>query len=291
MKNQILSLIGCISLIVGLEASCVPATPVTLTLGTSSPQPLSSSTPYGLGTGIYTSSVSPQERFFELLHTNGGCQLPCWWGINPGETSWTESEQLLAELDVQVYSITVGNIIIHKAVGFEALEPDTSQEILFHEQNGLTIIMDVKVSGNAGVISEFQSAWQMYSPQNFVLNYGTPSQVWIRSISTSPSPQVGYDLWLVYRHLGVQVIYSGRTKYQSVYHICPQFDGEDGIFDMRLILQAPNSERIIEGGPIVDSYTFSWEDVTNSNLEEFVNLFSRKGETCFDAPKDVWPSP
>ena len=28
----------------------------------------------------------------EMLQTNGGCELPCWWGIIPGKTSWKEMQ-------------------------------------------------------------------------------------------------------------------------------------------------------------------------------------------------------
>ena len=31
-----------------------------------------------------------------LLKTNGGCRLPCLWGIVPGETNWSEAYQFLA---------------------------------------------------------------------------------------------------------------------------------------------------------------------------------------------------
>lgn len=27
-------------------------------------------------------------KVLELFETNAGCQLPCWWGIIPGETPW-----------------------------------------------------------------------------------------------------------------------------------------------------------------------------------------------------------
>jgi hypothetical protein len=36
---------------------------------------------------VPTEQVSAQLRF--LWNENGGCTLPCWWGIVPGETSWT----------------------------------------------------------------------------------------------------------------------------------------------------------------------------------------------------------
>jgi hypothetical protein len=33
------------------------------------------------------SAEEQQRQFLELLHTNGGCRLPCWWGITPGQTT------------------------------------------------------------------------------------------------------------------------------------------------------------------------------------------------------------
>jgi hypothetical protein len=42
----------------------------------------------------------PTEEFrayaSDLLKTNGGCRLPCLWGIVPGETTWPEAYQFLA---------------------------------------------------------------------------------------------------------------------------------------------------------------------------------------------------
>src|SRR5688572_19473047 len=38
-------------------------------------------------TDLYLSEVQ-QEQLLQLLFTNGGCDLPCFWGIVPGETSW-----------------------------------------------------------------------------------------------------------------------------------------------------------------------------------------------------------
>ncbi len=31
----------------------------------------------------------------ELYKTNGNCELPCWWGIVPGETEWQTAKLLL----------------------------------------------------------------------------------------------------------------------------------------------------------------------------------------------------
>ncbi len=44
------------------------------------------------------STFSPTEasaRLQDLLKTNAGCRLPCWWGITPGKTTWDEAEEYL----------------------------------------------------------------------------------------------------------------------------------------------------------------------------------------------------
>ena len=34
----------------------------------------------------------------ELFLNNRNCQLPCWWGIVPGETTWREAHAMLSTL-------------------------------------------------------------------------------------------------------------------------------------------------------------------------------------------------
>lgn len=34
----------------------------------------------------------------DLVESNGGCNLPCWWGITPGESNWNENLQFLKSL-------------------------------------------------------------------------------------------------------------------------------------------------------------------------------------------------
>ncbi|MFT3893686.1 MAG: hypothetical protein QM730_18815 [Anaerolineales bacterium] len=40
------------------------------------------------------------QQIKELYKDNGGCDLPCWWGIVPGETTWEQTKQLLGPLGI-----------------------------------------------------------------------------------------------------------------------------------------------------------------------------------------------
>jgi len=44
-----------------------------------------------------------QARYDQMMQTNGGCQLPCWWGITPGETTIQEAQEHLHELLPDTY--------------------------------------------------------------------------------------------------------------------------------------------------------------------------------------------
>ena len=54
------------------------------------------------------SSEQQMTQVSDLLTNNGGCKLPCWWGIMPGETSWANAENILAPLAYGRYSQKMG---------------------------------------------------------------------------------------------------------------------------------------------------------------------------------------
>lgn len=37
----------------------------------------------------------------ELIATNGNCKLPCFWGIQPGETKWSDLLRLFEQIDAR----------------------------------------------------------------------------------------------------------------------------------------------------------------------------------------------
>ena len=60
---------------------------------TTSPRPTKIPTLKPLPTLTTQEALLKVEDLF--LH-NGGCELPCWWGITPGETTWQSTQQFLA---------------------------------------------------------------------------------------------------------------------------------------------------------------------------------------------------
>ncbi len=52
------------------------------------------------------SANEAETTILELLHDNGGCEFPCWWGILPGESSLQATRSFLETFD----AIVIGNI-------------------------------------------------------------------------------------------------------------------------------------------------------------------------------------
>jgi hypothetical protein len=44
------------------------------------------------------------ETIQALIATNGGCFLPCWWGITPGVTSWDDANHFLLQFNPVITS-------------------------------------------------------------------------------------------------------------------------------------------------------------------------------------------
>ena len=47
-----------------------------------------------------------------LVDSNGGCSIPCWWGIIPGETTWQEARQQLEQFNMEISSTGPSDIEI-----------------------------------------------------------------------------------------------------------------------------------------------------------------------------------
>lgn len=80
----------------------------------------------------------------EMLATNGGCELPCWWGVTPGQSDWQS---------VIDYFVAHGGFqfIILSAEGLY----DYSILHTFTERNG--VIQSIEINGNSqwGIPSQF----------------------------------------------------------------------------------------------------------------------------------------
>jgi hypothetical protein len=126
----------------------LPATP-TATLAPSK-TPTSESIPsiQPTETATILPTLQPDEAealVLELFETNGGCQLPCWWGFTPGETNWVQAKTFLQtfveEINEPANSPAFQSIDVY-------ISPPTDEESLqlrhyYEVQDGVIELIDV----------------------------------------------------------------------------------------------------------------------------------------------------
>jgi hypothetical protein len=98
------------------------ATPTAIPL-TATPKPLPTAT---------LTNEQIDANLTELMLTNGGCELPCWWGILPGETSIDSARESLKALGASFPGATYASFGI-----------DWGAAIEFEVSNGIVKAMKI----------------------------------------------------------------------------------------------------------------------------------------------------
>jgi hypothetical protein len=108
----------------------------------------------------------------ELITTNGGCQLPCWWGIMPGETTWAEAKAFARPFALFVSSPLRDDDYVHYDVYFPISESDRligNMLVTFY-------------TGKSDQVVEMIVAGKESSLENILETFGKPDQIWFRSL-------------------------------------------------------------------------------------------------------------
>lgn len=240
------------------------------------------------------SEGSQRNVLFNLLHDDKLCDLPCWFGITPGETSADGVEKQLSALGFTYYKYinSDGSINYYDEL---VTQGSVYNNFNYSINNNLVDYIGIRVEGYNDP-EGFHKHWNFYSPEVLIPTYGPPDRVRI-IISKPPIPhnRVRYTLYVFYDNLGIFVIYNGIGLYhyqenEKLYKICPKWAEPTIETFMHLYLQSPKNER-----PLVLLLNYSiWgskplEDATNYDVNKLYTLLSTPGaEVCFESPIDIW---
>ena len=229
-----------------------------------------------------------------MLQNNGGCQLPCWWGFTPGETSWQATRDFFTSLGKETWG---GGGILNYTVFFNTPGHYESYQSYIGEDGTLEQIGvhavpsadedGYRVYGN----SQFAEDWRVYMLPQILEAYGLPSQIFLGLGGAAWMP---FDLVLFYPEKGFLVQYSGSAE-----------RSEGGTFlvyphraEITLDLWVPEQYMSLEDVPGVGSYTYaagemsrlhSLEEATGMSVEQFYETFVQpENETCLETPVDLW---
>ena len=175
-------------------------------------------------TPIPTLSESSREaKIQELLSTNGRCELPCFWGIVPGETTWEEAQEFLAPF---ANEIAFGDFAYVKEDG--KMIPKATTGARFSVEgypDDLTVNFLVSNGTITSILIAHDALKVRYSLDQLLTELGQPEEVLVYLEPKTPTGKPWYGFHLYYPAVGVWAIFEGEAEWSgSSIKYCPTTD-------------------------------------------------------------------
>ncbi len=288
-----------------LTVTPVVATSIVITL-TSTPMATSTYTPSPTNTSLPpTATVTPsptlapiptltilQEASLvqELMATNGGCQFPCWWGIQLGESLESIGE-IFINIGLDWWRVSVSDFGDGGERGYIKLgyfDPTTSSYHLGVSMDFYTIneaVQFIEVSAERPLQQygeeELIRDWEQYTLSSILQKYGQPPYVYLIPQNVTDSGSPNYVLVLYYPELGFKFSYQPHEVLASdtQTEFCPDLQ------HMRQIsLSLYNPEYVdiwshyllppaLSSEMVGDFEQWTWEKQTGMDLDTFYETY------------------
>ncbi len=264
------------------QAIAVSKTPESIgaatTLITSTSSPMVTMEP--VGTSLLTlDSQNPSITVKNLLNNNGDCQLPCWWGIVPGKTTWQDAHTFFSPIATSIYESTKPDSNPRYFEVFFPAPPPFEGEF----KQGYLIKNDVVTQ-----IEILPQNFSKYSlPKELFQEFGVPEKV---LLGGSVDQDQSFQLVLYYPERGIFAMYVSELRpsnYQEQIDIC--FTEVDYV-DMFLWDPTESfSETMDNVFRLYEHPFYDIETVTTLTLDDFNNIFTDSEQPdCFLSPSSFW---
>ena len=251
----------------------ITLTPVITRTKTSTPIPVLPLTHVPTNPTLLVDTITPlptipvherQAYVSDLITNNGGCLLPCWWGIQPGKTTWDEARNFLLSFGANIkllqdnlYGVTYHNL------------PNT----ISGGGVGATIFID------SGLVQTIRTD-VFYSLDDVLQVYDQPDEVWIYT-DRGIDPKARFILVLFYGEKGFIAVYRGTAEKEAILKVCPNAIGEDQTVwflwspPLQLSFEDVGPNALLFTGPS-DNRFHRLEEVTNINARQFYDRYRNK---------------
>jgi hypothetical protein len=234
-----------------------------------------------------TPSATFNAAFFpdNLLQSNGDCQLPCWWGIVPGETDWASAEAFLAPYSLQIAPYEREEYMYYTAY---LVVPEQISE--------RPVTNDFAVWGNTvQLVSAAGQTGASFTPVTILQEYGAPDQIWLQTANSPREGILTFATSLVYLKQGFLLIYgsSGNVEGTDITTCISNTNAPLGLLTWgpKLDLSYVDAMAIGANTSVVTD-DIDLETATGLSVQEFYDNFSVEGsEVCLRTPRSLWPNP
>jgi hypothetical protein len=235
------------------------------------------------------SSQTPSDLLLtDLLRGNIGCELPCWWGILPGKTLWSDAKAFLLSLGARIVTENPEETVI-----IEGVERQIAASVVHYDIPGPEKVGGLSMAIENGKVSRIlitreSTPWRFTLPQ-LLRDYGSPSMVQIRTIGyNSPAGYPPFDLLLFYDE-GFMAHYQfeGILEDDGTLGCAGETAPHIRVWSESEIWSQAGIERVVLGAPPTHPLKLL-EDVSDLDSSSFTALFLENPEACIRTPAIHW---
>lgn len=258
-------------------------------------------------------------RLLDLLASNGGCRLPCLWGITPGKNDYQDAQNILIPLS----SISAKEDIYFKPTKLRGILFGTISPIYidgeqyfnsliayYHDDDGVVNNITFRVreeqvikdsNGNRTGIRPiydsptFITRTEYYSLHHLLTEQGVPDSVLIyTSGQSNRGGSIRLDIAIFYPNQGIWAQYEtsvNEFEVGNIIKICPIHT------HVEMELYPPgNPDNFYK---LLDQTDWHYtkggfkilKEATSISIEEFYQTFRNPTDQCLETPVNIWPPP
>ncbi len=240
---------------------------------------------------VTTEPTSPieesQKLVQDLLENNAGCRLPCWWGIQPGKTTWNEARQILERVSSYTTPKIESNTFYNASAKIYPPYPNDPAKYIetnFRVENGVVRYISIYN----------EDLTPNYHLSKFLENYGVPTEIWIR---TFPQEDMGFQPFLIdifYQDSGVLVEYGTGHPLKEVNGNISNCSINE-MDSPHLHLWSPETDKLSfqKAKIFIDTMSLpepkALLEATGMNVKTFFETFKNpETNVCIETPRELW---
>ena len=238
------------------------------------------------------SLIQAHDFAWNMVKTNGGCQLPCWFGIYPGITKWEDARAFLVTFvdDIEISPIE-GNYSINYTL------PENSYRV---SEGGINTKGGASVFVKDGIVKKIRTSIDITLPE-LLTTYGAPNEIRLYALGYSTIDPIGrFEMVLFYAEKGIMAVYNGKNEKGKIIEICPnKIQGPQGIW----LMWSPNTSMTFkEAGletnlissvpPPSEAEFIPIEKLTDLDVMSFTQRYkdSKNQGICMKMQAPDWPT-
>jgi hypothetical protein len=238
-----------------------------------------------------------RKRMHDLLIDNGGCRLPCFWGITPGISIYDEALQNFIQLSNIANLIIINENSFGITLGLEEKGSNVAADISvysFIDRERIKKVQNIMLNLSWDIETNL---FDFYKVPHILSDNGRPSEVLLFTYNAPINEYDTLSIFIFYQDQGIIAYYMMEKKESGENIVACLSDITFNNFDIELLppgnieLFVNKRARILQAkSGYREEVIKSIEEVTSMTLDDFYNAYKNPANDCITTPADNWPT-